>query len=500
MIHFPIEDEFINCLETSSVWNTITIKENKKWKKDVIHFFEEDYFEQSMSKGKVSRAVVTMVEILMENYDPRYIRLTRTEAEKSLEKAILKCSEQSDPISRPSTSNDPNVQRLPYFGWEQNQLREILDLILVRWRNLPNQMFSTAYRIATAQRFVERVLYLIDSFYRTYGEDFDLDQELMMMFSCRSTFFFDFDDELDPYIDHLYSLDHKKPYTQGDIRKYLKRIAVEGSNPLLEGSYVDRLLRTHVIDPQSNGSEHDYYSQYSEGIEAVNYVFETKKIFFSRIILAILELLRSHVLTYGDHRVQDDSIVSNITEEAIKILSDDDFYAQYLLDKKLEVILRNPKENAFVKLLQQNLRVREFPLIMLIWKDIKNKMKIVTTTTTTSTTTSTTTTTTESTFMEYEVSERGKGHFKRVGSKCYPMNQRRNSDENLCPSSPKKSKYSQRPKGTTNKNFGYFMYIGNEEEHFFLESLQDAFSSIVENEMQCSHKGLTCYINSIDLK
>lgn len=493
MFHFPEPDIVIGCLRNSNVWDSINFGGNKNWKQIVLNYFSDEFFRRSMWIGAIRRGVSVIVRDLFANWDQQFIQLSRSEVQKSLERAVLLCSYQSDPIGRPSTSNDPNINRLPYFGWENNLLRELLDLILVIWRVLPSQMLSTPYRIATVQSFVERALELMESIYEIYGDDFDLDEELMSLFFCRSSFFFDAYDELNPYVEHTYSLDHKKPYVQGDIRKYLKRMALVNRNRILPRSYVERFLRIYVIDPRSDGTEYDYYSQYNGGINAIINYYESKRTFFARVILAIVELLRSLSLTYGDRSVQDDEIVDKIAEKVIKILSDDDYYSQYLLEEKWKEILKNSDGNVFVKRLKQNRRVSVFHLIMSIWKHIKNSIKRVATTTTTTSTTTTTASSVSST-PEYEESSRGKEYIKRVGSKCYPMNDKRNSDnneENSGPSCPKRSKYSERSRKTTDKFYDYLMDESN-EEHFFLESLQDTFSSIFKSEM-CIDEGLTSY-------
>lgn len=155
-----------------------------------------------------------------------------------------------------------------------------------------------------------------------------------------------------------------------------------------------------------------------------------------------------------------------VPEKIKEVLHNDTVYRDYLLKKKWRELSIADENNNYALRLEQNLRVSEPDLVMLIWMRIKNQIKRVTTSTTTTT-------------PRYEESERGKGQFFRGASgKCYPKNQQ-TIDEN----SSEKLNQSDSMSSSITSCYGYIVVSNNFEVSFFsehknssLEAVNDAFS------------------------
>lgn len=298
--------------------------------------------------------------------------------------------------------------------------------MLVNWPYLREQMLSLRSRRALLRRYVEDSLNILGSVYSCDRHSY-FQYNLRLFWRRRAQLFFDALNNLNPYINHIYTLQNPHPHVRFDTSQ-LNLYMEDFQNPLARQSQLDRILYIYSGSSRDpNGDPNEFFHLYERyGISSADYYFESHRSLFYRILFFFLELQARGIRTDEDDTYEGSIPFDVVSEEIQAIVYNDTAYRNYLLSLRRDAFRIGDADDIYVRSLRTLGRFREEDLVMLFWECIKNNadefVNAVTTTSTTSTTTKTTTSSSTSTTLKYQKSKKGKGNFFRtLTGKCFPM-------------------------------------------------------------------------------
>lgn len=248
LVHFLKEMEtLVECID--QYLDKFWFEKDLKMRSDFINVFGLKLSQRTFVKSYLRATIASTIDYEINNYFyARTVELDRRrpreELEEDVNRALLNCADDyvdDQSNSRPSS----DFQALPYFANEPIELFRLLNLILVNWSCIPESMCSTPIRRAELRRYAEDSLRILE---RSIFIEFNNNQPYYF-WDRRARLFFDGRDNLIPYIDHRYSLNHSIPYSRGDTRRFLDRTteSFQGRNPRASREQVDKILLLHPV-------------------------------------------------------------------------------------------------------------------------------------------------------------------------------------------------------------------------------------------------------------
>lgn len=458
LLHFGQNETTLSeCIENHAAFKHSLKFQNHDIKTSIANTIAERLSGNTASKTDVVRKVNVVIERSID--EGEVIDVLR--ASTLIKDAVVECSDEvyDNPITssvREIDRNQLSREALPYFIEEIPEVGLLLDYILVNWPYSLRSMISTRSRRALLRSYVEDVLEILEC-----AHSCNLMVLLQRYWSRRAQLFFDDLNIQFPYIDHIYTEDHRAPHTHGDTSLFVDR-DIEyfyTRNRVLSVSNIDKVLNVGSTDTPRIGND-VFYNHDRTTMDSDDYYYEFHLNQLYRILLFFIELKARGIATDQDDIYEGPLPDTIIPAEIQAIVFNNNVYRNYLSSRTRFELRLQPENGNLLSLTRCFCYREEDPIniIMLFWKRTKNRIFSTTTTFTTTSTTSYAMSTTP----KYEESKKGKGKFfKYFTGKCFLKSTRKfnyvsnqNINEKSNTRGSKELKNSQHLK-TTDGYYGY---------------------------------------------
>lgn len=341
--------------------------QDPEMRKSFIHGFAEEFSWQTFSKLKLGTEITSVINHCI---NVRFVALDarrpRQDFEEDVKKALLRCTDNYLPESRPA---------LPYFANEPPEYYNFLNLVLVTWPYSPENMYSTPVRQSEVQSYAEHGLRLVEGTYSNQRDYYSIYQ----FWARRARLFYDgqSDSRLIPYINHRYSSEAQAPYAYDDPRLFIDRSLqnFEERNPPATVQQVHRIRHLHPLRSLNQSRDGAYYEDDDDEMKGSEYYLELLLSKFYRILFFYLELLDRNLINVSH---------GEVPEGVRAILHNDTAYNEYLIFRDSYELSHSDNSVYRQNLLSFNC-ISERDLVMLFWTRIRNRTRSTVTSTTTKT-------------------------------------------------------------------------------------------------------------------